>query len=156
MIKQILSQDDSTLAYIVDDPVRPHIPAIDRITGNRKVFYLTNTDNDVLAIVCLAFTDQVATTELELRRFMRVDTANVCMFYTLWSYAAGAGRELALTIVEHIKEQYPNVNRIITLSPKTEMARRFHLKNGAVELQVNQETVNFEYTIRDSKDENSF
>lgn len=156
MIKQILSQDDSTLAYIVDDPVRPHIPAIDRITGNRKVFYLTNTDNDVLAIVCLAFTDQVATTELELRRFMHVDTANVCMFYTLWSYAPGAGRELALTIVEHIKEQYPNINRIVTLSPKTEMARRFHLKNGAVELQVNQETVNFEYTIRDSKDENSF
>lgn len=147
MIKQILSSNDQTLAYIADDPVRPHISVKERIQGNKKVFYLSNQDNDVLAIVCLAFTDQVATTELELSRFMRTDTAHVCMFYTLWSYAPGAGRELALNMVSYIKEHYTNIKRIVTLSPKTEMARRFHLKNGAFELQVNSDTVNFEYNL---------
>ena len=39
------------------------------------------------------------------------------------------------------------LNRLITLSPLTEMARNFHLNNGAIELQVNQETQNFEYKI---------
>ena len=69
------------------------------------------------------------------------------MFYTLWSYAPGAGRELALNIVDHVKNNFPHVKRIVTLSPKTEMARRFHLKNGAFELRVNPETINFEYPI---------
>jgi len=147
MIKQILSCDDQTLAYIADDPVRPHIPAQKRIQGNRKVFYLANEDNDVLAMICLAFTDGVATTELELNRYMTFEGTIVCMFYTLWSYAPGAGRELALNIVDYVKNNYPHVKRIVTLSPKTEMARRFHLKNGAFELQVNAETINFEYLL---------
>ena len=43
------------------------------------------------------------------------------------------------------KENY--LNRPITLSPLTEMARNFHLNNGAIELQVNEETQNFEYKI---------
>jgi len=37
------------------------------------------------------------------------------------------------------------VKRFITLSPQTEMARRFHLRNGAVVLQVNTTSVNYEY-----------
>ena len=40
-----------------------------------------------------------------------------------------------------------HLNRLITLSPLTEMAPNFHLKNGAVEFQVNKETQNFEYKI---------
>jgi hypothetical protein len=147
MIKQIIQDTDQILAYIADDPVRPNIPAQKRIQGNRKVFYLANEDNDVLAMICLAFTDGVATTELELNRYMTFEGTIVCMFYTLWSYAPGAGRELALNIVDYVKNNYPHVKRIVTLSPKTEMARRFHLKNGAFELQVNAETINFEYLL---------
>ena len=33
------------------------------------------------------------------------------------------------------------------MSPLTDMARNFHLKNGAKELQVNDTTQNFEYDI---------
>ena len=40
-----------------------------------------------------------------------------------------------------------HLNRLITLSPLTEMARNFHLNNGAIELQANQDTQNFEYKI---------
>ena len=40
-----------------------------------------------------------------------------------------------------------HLNRLVTLSPLTDMARNFHLRNGAIELQVNKETQNFEYEI---------
>jgi hypothetical protein len=37
------------------------------------------------------------------------------------------------------------IKRFVTLSPKTEMAKRFHLKNGAIVFRENEETVNYEY-----------
>ena len=40
-----------------------------------------------------------------------------------------------------------HLSRLITLSPLTDMARKFHLKNGAKEVQVNLTTQNFEYDI---------
>ena len=40
-----------------------------------------------------------------------------------------------------------HLNRLVTLSPLTDMARNFHLKNGAKELQVNEKSQNFEYDI---------
>jgi hypothetical protein len=40
-----------------------------------------------------------------------------------------------------------HIDRLITLSPLTDMARKFHLKNGAKEVQVNLTTQNFEYDI---------
>ena len=40
-----------------------------------------------------------------------------------------------------------HLNRLVTLSPLTEMARNFHLKNGAIELSVNKDTQNFEYKV---------
>jgi len=40
-----------------------------------------------------------------------------------------------------------HLNRLITLSPLTDMARNFHLRNGAFELQVNKSSQNFEYKI---------
>jgi hypothetical protein len=49
--------------------------------------------------------------------------------------------------VDQIKEQFPTVTRFVTLSPKTEMARRFHHKNGAVTLRENEDTVNYEYQV---------
>jgi hypothetical protein len=146
MLREI-TLNDSTIDYIADDPVRPRIPKESRMQGNKRVYYLSNQDNDMLAIVCVAFTDQVATTELELDRCMTIDGCSVCMFYTIWSYAPGAGRELALKMLEYIKDSFPQVKRVVTLSPKTEMARKFHLKNGATELQENLETVNFEYQL---------
>jgi hypothetical protein len=39
----------------------------------------------------------------------------------------------------------PEVTTYVTLSPKTEMARKFHLKNGAEVFQENETTVNYLY-----------
>ena len=40
-----------------------------------------------------------------------------------------------------------HLNRLVTLSPLTEMATKFHSNNGAKLLQVNESTQNFEYII---------
>jgi hypothetical protein len=69
------------------------------------------------------------------------------IFYTIWSYAPGAGVELLRQTVSHIRAQFPTITRFVTLSPKTEMARRFHTKNGAVTFRENLDTVNYEYLI---------
>jgi hypothetical protein len=69
----------------------------------------------------------------------------VAVFYTIWSYRPGAGRDLILNAVNYIKNNKPNISRFVTLSPPTEMARRFHLKNGAHVFRENAETVNYEY-----------
>ena len=55
--------------------------------------------------------------------------------------------------LEQVKEVFKiiknsnHLNRLVTLSPLTEMARNFHLHNGAEEVQVNEETQNFEYKL---------
>jgi hypothetical protein len=39
------------------------------------------------------------------------------------------------------------LNRLVTLSPLTEMAEKFHLRNGAKLIQKNETTQNFEYVV---------
>ncbi len=132
--------DDWTMGYFSDDPVRPHIPYVFRVTENRKSFALLNEQGLPRAIICTAFTNDVATTEQELE-----NAGNIAMFYTVWSYDKGAGRDIVFAVTDWIKTNMPDTKRFITLSPPTEMARKFHLKNGAFELQHNGDTVNFEY-----------
>ena len=40
-----------------------------------------------------------------------------------------------------------NMERLVTLSPLTPMATHFHIKNGAKQIHINEETQNFEYDI---------
>jgi hypothetical protein len=96
-------------------------------------------------MVCVSLQNTVPTDVVDLGSTdTDVDTA---IFYTIWSYAAGAGTELLLSAVDNIRESYPQIKRFVTLSPKTEMARRFHIKNGAVVFRENTNTVNYEYLV---------
>ena len=70
---------------------------------------------------------------------------NVAIFYTIWSYKPGAGAKLLRQAVENLKEGYKGIERFVTLSPKTELAKKFHLKNGAYILRENEQTINYEY-----------
>ena len=65
---------------------------------------------------------------------------------TLFGQKRGGGKLIVKEVFKMIKKSN-HLNRLITLSPLTEMARNFHLKNGAIELQVNKETQNFEYEV---------
>lgn len=133
------------LEFIKDDPVRPEISTDFRVSNGRLVAALTDESQDNPdAMVCVSFHDFVPTEVDDLNNVSEVPTTAV--FYTIWSYKAGKGRDLLIQAVKGIQEQYPSVNRFVTLSPKTEMARRFHLKNGAIIFRENIETINYEYT----------
>jgi hypothetical protein len=134
---------DHYLNFIKDDPVRPHLPMVWRISNGREVYALEDEEGELRAMICVAYTNEVPKDEGELDR-LSTPEGDIAIFYTVWSYAKGAGRDMVLTVAKHIKETKP-VNRYVTLSPQTEMARKFHLANGATVLQVNSTSVNYEY-----------
>jgi hypothetical protein len=74
-----------------------------------------------------------------------VVNTNTAVFYTIWSYAAGAGRELIEQAQAQITQEHPEVKTFVTLSPKTEMAQRFHHKNGAITFRENADSINYLY-----------
>lgn len=145
----IREADESIKQFLSDDPVRPHIPLDARFSENNKVFYYYESDVDPTpkAIVCTAFRDYVPTSEDDILHSANSSKRSVLTLYTIWSYASGAGRNLVVELLDYVKESLSEIERIVTLSPKTEMARKFHLKNGAVELQENDTTINYEYPI---------
>jgi hypothetical protein len=144
MLHLISSVTDSLISHLSDDPVRPAIPVTVRVGKNRDVFVL-RSGNDVKAITCVSYQSQVPVAEHEL--FDSADMPDVAVFYTIWSYAPGAGRQLIFDAVSHIRENRMSIKKFVTLSPPTEMARRFHLKNGALVMRTNSDTVNYEYVV---------
>jgi len=144
MLHFIKDLSHQLLEFLKDDPVRPDIPAEFRVSDGRVVAALT-TDEKPEAMVCISFHNFVPQDVVELSTV--TSEPNTAVFYTIWSYKPGAGRELLRQSVATIKEQYPSITRFVTLSPKTELARRFHLKNGAYVFRENTETVNYEYGV---------
>ena len=144
MLHIIKDLSDSLLSVIKDDPVRPEIPAQQRVNDNSQIFVLTDEEtHKPLAVTCVKFLAQVPESVEDLAD--TVVNTNTAVFYTIWSYASGAGRQLIEEAQSHIKTTKPEVNTYVTLSPKTEMARRFHLKNGAEVYRENPDTVNYLY-----------
>jgi hypothetical protein len=152
MLHFITDLTHKLLAFIKDDPVRPEIPADFRVSDGRLVAVLAEKEDDPDAMVCVSFHDFVPADIDDLKNTTKVPTTAV--FYTIWSYKAGKGQELLFRVVKGIQEQYPSVTRFVTLSPKTNVARRFHLKNGAIIFRENVDTTNYEYSINtDTKQE---
>lgn len=135
---------DNLLTLIKDDPVRPELTPEFRVNSNSKIFVLRDDDTDEpLAVTCVKFLNQIPHNVDELTE-LTVNT-NTAVFYTIWSYAAGAGRRLIEEAQQQIRQEHPEVDTYVTLSPKTEMARKFHLKNGAEMFRENPDTVNYLY-----------
>lgn len=130
------------LDFIKDDPVRPEIPTDFRVTDGRIVAALVEEDQPT-AMVCVSFHDFIPKDVTELNTTSVVPTTAV--FYTIWSYKAGKGRELLIEAAREIQKSHPSVDRFVTLSPKTDMARRFHLRNGAIVFRENIDSTNYEY-----------
>lgn len=147
MLHFIKDLSHKLLEFIKDDPVRPEIPTEFRVSDGRMVAALAESESEPHAMVCVSFHDFVPADVNDLNNTTQVPTTAV--FYTIWSYKAGKGQQLLREAVKGIQEQYPSVTRFVTLSPKTELARRFHLKNGAIIFRENVETVNYEYLKTD-------
>jgi len=70
----------------------------------------------------------------------------IAIAYTIWSKKKGGGKLIVKEAFKKIKKSN-HLNRLVTLSPLTEMATKFHSRNGAKLLQINETTQNFEYKI---------
>lgn len=132
---------------IVDDPVRPEIPLEFRVGQHSNIFVLASEAKEPQAVLCCAYRLSVPSTVHELVTMDTLDasSASVAVFYTIWSYRAGAGRLLIRQARAWILENRPSITDFVTLSPPTDMARVFHLRNGARELRVNTDTINYQY-----------
>ena len=147
-----LATTDDVESICIDDPVRPDIPYNWRLELPNKFKYYLDLDQshnllqyDIDAVCCIALQDKIPTTEEELLNGGEGENA---IFYTVWSKQTsrkGKGREVLNQAMEAISKM--SVTRYVTLSPKTEMAMKFHLNNGAVLLKENELTFNFEYKL---------
>ena len=169
----IVECDEKTYAtYVEDDPVRPHLFEDDfvRFRGNFKVYADVDEDDfglTVNAVVCVAICPFLPQTEDQLRLYASGDMGEgiaaledmldedgaragiILCPYSIWSYSKGAGRRLINDLLESVSILHPEVDHVITMSPPTKMAMRFHIANGAILLSPNEETVNYEYEIPD-------
>lgn len=145
MLHIINTLTDGLLDYIKDDPVRPELTKEFRVEKNRFVAALVEGDKPT-SMVCISLHDFIPACVEDLGRV--AEDVTTCVFYTIWSYAPGSGRNLLQQVLPELKKAYPSLTTFVTLSPKTEMARRFHLKNGAVVYRENPGTINYQYSAK--------
>ena len=144
----------SILEYVTDkkelwenlDPVRPDLDAEFKKKTGRSVVGLKGSDGEWKAFMCYARTFLIPKDIKELDSFTTKD-GNVIIPYTVWSHERGAGKKIIKEVLKLAQNQNMGVDRVVTLSPLIEMARKFHIRNGAEEFRMNETTVNFEYRI---------
>jgi hypothetical protein len=136
---------------VSEDPVRPELTLGFRIMQGRKIFGLKYND-EIEAIVCVAFCPEVPYTVREMDYMSQAanqdgQRGEIVVAYTVWSRKRGAGKEIIKKLGEWADTQ--NFSRLVTLSPLTTMATHFHIRNGAKQIHINNETQNFEYKINE-------
>ena len=138
-----------------EDPVRPELDVIFRRSYGRKIFGV-KYQGEIHAVMCFAYTNKIpkSVDELEklstdafLQSAMRDQSGGqIAIAYTVWSKKKGGGKLIVKEVFKKIKKSN-HLNRLVTLSPLTEMATKFHTKNGAKLVQINKTTQNFEYKV---------
>lgn len=139
----IIDVTDKPHLWQGEDPVRPELSTRFRVSSGRKVFALVDNNDFYAAFLCLARTTAVPHDVNSLDR-LSCNNGTIAVPYTVWSYQAGAGKEIVERVISMARSD-SSIKRIVTLSPITKMARRFHIKNNAKEYRVNATTINFEY-----------
>ena len=138
-----------------EDPVRPELDVSFRTSNGRKI-YGVKYKKEIHAVMCFAFTNKVPKNVEELDKFSQdaylqstlrgQNVGQIAIAYTVWSKKKGGGKLIVNEVFKKIKSSN-HLNRLVTLSPLTKMATKFHSKNGAKLLQVNENSQNFEYEI---------
>jgi hypothetical protein len=130
-LKKVTNQSQ---VQIKDDPVRDVSYAF-RTSQGRCIYTIPGK-----AVVCIAntFKCPIDMEQLEIYSLSAADEFTI--FYTVWSYEKGYGRLILNELLQLLQTK-----RYVTLSPKTEMAKNFHLRNGAKLLANNKTSYNFEY-----------
>jgi len=138
-----------------EDPVRPELDNNFRTGYGRKIFGV-RYKKEIYAIMCFAYTNKIPTSVEELEKlstdaFLQSalrgqNVGKIAIAYTVWSKKKGGGKLIVKEVYKKIKKSN-HLNRLVTLSPLTEMASKFHSRNGAKLIQVNETTQNFEYKV---------
>ena len=139
---------------IEKDIVRPEYDVEFRISEDREVFAWGRSlvpYQVYSALCCVAYTNEIPINMNQLTEYSINHSpyrGDIAIAYTVWncSDTKGSGRSLILALQKHFSS-HAKVNRLVTLSPLTEMAKRFHLSIGATLLSTNPESYNFEYEI---------
>ena len=139
---------------IEKDIVRPEYDVEFRISEDREVFAWGRSlvpYQVYSALCCVAYCNEIPINMEQLTEYSINHSpyrGDIAVAYTVWncSDTKGSGRSLIFALQKHFSS-HAKVNRLVTLSPLTEMAKRFHLSNGATLLSTNPESYNFEYEI---------
>ena len=136
-----------------EDPVRPELNNEFRTSYGRKI-YGVKYKGEIYAVMCFAFTNQIPKSVKDLDKLSKdaflqsalrdQKVGKIAVAYTVWSKKKGGGKLIVKQVFKMIKKSN-HLNRLITLSPLTEMATKFHFRNGAKLLHINETTQNFEY-----------
>ena len=140
---------------VEEDPVRPELDIKFRTEYGRKI-YGVKYKKEICAIMCFGFTNDIPKTVEELDLMTKdahlqstlrdQKVGRIAIAYTVWSKKKGGGKLIVKEVFKKIKKSN-HLNRLVTLSPLTDMAYKFHSKNGAKLIQVNETTQNFEYKV---------
>ena len=138
-----------------EDPVRPELSNEFRTGYGRKIFGV-KYQGEIHAVMCFAYTNEIPKSVDELEKMSHdaylqsalrdQNIGKIAIAYTVWSKKKGGGKLIVKEVFKKIKKSN-HLNRLVTLSPLTEMATNFHSRNGAKLLQINETTQNFEYKI---------
>jgi len=138
-----------------EDPIRPELDNNFRSSYGRKIFGV-KYKGEIHAVMCFAYTNEIPKSVEELDKLshdaflqsaMRDQkVGQIAIAYTVWSKKKGGGKLIVKEVFKKIKKSN-HLNRLVTLSPLTEMATKFHSRNGAELIQINETTQNFEYKI---------
>ena len=138
-----------------EDPVRPELDNSFRTSYGRKI-YGVKYKGEIHAVMCFAYTNEIPKSVEELDRLSQdahlqstlrgQSVGKIAIAYTVWSKKRGGGKLIVKEVFKKVKRSN-HLNRLVTLSPLTNMATKFHKKNGAKLLQVNEKTQNFEYKV---------
>ena len=140
---------------IEEDPVRPELDNNFRTGYGRKIYGVEYL-GEIHAVMCFAYTNKVPknvdeleklSTDAFLQTAMRDQSGGqIAIAYTVWSKKKGGGKLIVKEVFKNIKKSN-HLNRLVTLSPLTDMATKFHERNGAKLIQINETTQNFEYKV---------
>jgi len=157
------------LYLIDDDPVRAKLFK-DNSARFEDPFHVyaevNNETGEIAAVVCVIICKFVPQDEYQLkliamgkvtqieeklaeREEMYGELGTVLCPYSIWSYQKGHGRQLINNLLEATPVMHPEVDAVITMSPHTHTAMKFHLSNGAGIFSSNEKTVNYEYEVED-------
>ena len=115
--------------------------------GMVEKFMVLNIKDEIHAVMCFAYTNKIPTSVDELEKlstdaFLQSalrdqNGGQIAIAYTVWSKKKGGGKLIVKEVFKKIKKSN-HLNRLVTLSPLTEMATKFHTRNGAKLVQINE------------------